>query len=382
MTSNDEENTMTWWQKAAAAGSALSLALALSGCVAERPAGAQGGGIDAQDAVVGISMPTKSLERWNRDGSHLEQLLREDGLDTTLQYADNKIEQQISQIQNMVTEDVDVLVVAPIDGTVLAPVIEQAKQKGIVVIAYDRLIEQTDGVDYYVSFDNFRVGELQGRFVEEQLGLASGEGPRTVELFGGSPDDPNAAQFFAGAWSVLEPYLDSGELTSPSGKVPASAAQWQTIGIQGWASDDAQSEMQNRLNSFYTDGTALDVVLSPNDSLALGIEQALDARGFVPGRNWPLITGQDADKANVLNMLADKQAMTVWKDTRELGERTATMVSQIVAGEEVEVSPGKEYDNGVEKVPTYLLDPQVVTQDTVRSTLVDSGFYSASDLGL
>lgn len=373
---------MSLWKKLVTVMIGLVMTLAAAGCVAERPAAEQSKDIDAQDALIGISMPTKALERWNRDGSHLDELLVEKGFRTTLQYADNKIDQQISQIQNMVTQDVDVLVIAPIDGTVLAPVIEQAKQKGIVVIAYDRLIEGTEGVDYYVSFDNFRVGELQGRFIEERMGLASGEGPYNIELFGGSPDDPNAAQFFGGAWSVLEPHLDSGRLASPSGKVPESAEQWQTIGILGWASDDAQSEMQNRLNSFYADGTELDVVLSPNDSLALGIEQALDARGYVPGEDWPLITGQDADQANVQNMLADKQAMTVWKDTRELGERTATMVAQIVDGEDVEVSEGKEYDNGVKEVPTYLLEPQVVTKDTIRSTLVDSGFYSAAELGL
>lgn len=363
-----------------ALGSMAGLGLVLAGCVAERPTTQRK--IDPKNAVIGISMPTKSLERWNRDGAHLVEKLEEVGYKTVLQYADNKTDQQISQIQNMVTEDVDVLVIAPIDGTVLGPGVEMAMKKGIKVLAYDRLIEGTEGIDYYVSFDNFRVGEMQGDFLVSTLGLDKGQGPFNIELFGGSPDDPNAAQFFGGAWSKISQYLDGGQLVSPSGKVPADESGWQKIGILGWDSAKAQSEMQTRLNSFYADGKPLDAVLSPNDSLALGIEQALDARGYVPGQNWPLVTGQDADKANVLNMLADKQSMTVWKDTRALGDRAALMVQQIVEGKDVEISQGKEYDNGKKKVPTFLLDPQVVVKDDVKTLLVDSGFYTAADLGL
>ncbi|GAA4529533.1 sugar ABC transporter substrate-binding protein [Brachybacterium paraconglomeratum] len=361
------------------AAAALSTVL-LGACVAERPT--QSRSIDPGSAVIGISMPTKALERWNRDGAHLVEALQALGYETTLQYADNKTDQQISQIQNMVTSAVDILVIAPIDGTVLAPVVQSAKERGIPVIAYDRLIEGAEGVDYYVSFDNFRVGELQGQFLVEQLGLESEAGPFAIELFGGSPDDPNAAGFFGGAWSVLSPYFEDGTLVSPSGKVPADASGWQQIGILGWESAKAQSEMQTRLNSFYSDGTTLNAVLSPNDSLALGIEQALDARGFEPGKNWPLVTGQDADKANVINMLAEKQSMTVWKDTRDLGDRAATMVDQIAKGQDVEITEGAEFDNGVTAVPTFMLDPLVVTADAVPELLVDSGFYTAADLGL
>ncbi|WP_420176081.1 substrate-binding domain-containing protein [Luteococcus sp. OSA5] len=356
-------------------------AMVMTGCVAERPTGATAKK-DPSEAVIGVSMPTKSLERWNRDGAHLDSQLKAKGYKTTVQYADNKTDQQISQIQNMITQNVDVLVIAPIDGTVLSPVIESAHAKSIPVIAYDRLIEGTDALSYYVSFDNFYVGELQGKYLEEELGLAKGKGPYNIEIFGGSPDDPNAAQFFGGAWSKLEPHVKSGKLVSPSKKVPANKDGWKQIGILGWDSAKAQSEMQTRLNSFYTGGTKLDAVLSPNDSLALGIEQALQARGFTPGKNWPLITGQDADKANVINILAGKQSMTVWKDTRKLGDRAATMVDEIVRGEEVEVSEGKEYDNGQMKVPTYLISPTVVTKENVADTVVKEGFYKASELGM
>lgn len=363
------------------AGAAAALSSVLLGaCVAERPARTTT--IDPDDAVVGISMPTKALERWNRDGAHLSQALKDLGYESTLQYADNKTDQQISQVQNMITSGVAVLVIAPIDGTVLAPVVQAAEERGIPVISYDRLIEGSAGVDYYVSFDNFRVGELQGQFLVEQLSLDSATSPVTIELFGGSPDDPNAAGFFGGAWSILAPYFEDGTLVSPSGKVPADAGGWQQIGILGWESAKAQSEMQTRLNSFYADGTELDAVLSPNDSLALGIEQALEARGFTPGGNWPVVTGQDADKANVLNMLAGKQAMTVWKDTRDLGDRAAAMADQIITGSTVEVTEGAAFDNGATEVPTFMLEPLVVTADTVEEKLVESGFYTAADLGL
>ncbi|EWS80080.1 sugar-binding protein [Brachybacterium phenoliresistens] len=355
-------------------------ALALAGCVAERPTTERQ--IDPENAYVGISMPTKSLERWNRDGANLEKELQALGYRTTLQYADNRTDQQISQIQNMVTGDVDIVVIASIDGTVLGPVIEQAAAKGITVIAYDRLIEGSEAVDYYVTFDNFRVGQMQGEAIVEALGMESEPGPFHLELFAGSPDDPNAAQFFGGTWDVLEPYFADGRAISPSGKVPASAEEWTSIGILGWDSAKAQSEMQTRLNSFYADGTPLHAVLAPADSLALGIEQAIAARGYVPGQNWPFVTGQDADKANVLNMLADKQGMTVFKDMREQGKRAAIMCQSIIAGEEPEITPDAGYNNGVKDVPTFLLEPQSITKEDIPSVLVDSGFYTADELGL
>ncbi len=331
---------------------------------------------------VGIAMPTKSLERWNRDGAHLEKLLNDAGIETSLQYADNKVDQQITQLQNMVNAGVDVLVVASIDGTALGPVLQSAADNDIVVIAYDRLINGTENVDYYATFDNERVGTFQGEFIVEQLDLDNQAGPFNLEPFAGSPDDNNAKFFFSGAWDVLKPYIDAGKLVTPSGKAPKSNDEWTSIGIQGWSSDTAQSEMQNRLNSFYAGGDKVDVVLSPNDSLALGIAQALDGAGYTPGGDWPLLTGQDADQANVLNILAGKQSMSVWKDTRELGDRVATMIGELAAGGTVTVTDTTTYDNGVKVVPSYLLDPIVVTADTVEEILVGSEFYSAADLGL
>ncbi|MBU4336892.1 MAG: sugar-binding protein [Actinobacteria bacterium] len=372
------------WRKVAAGVVGLGLMIgSVTACSSTRDAGTDAsasGTAAAGDTLIGIAMPTKSLERWNRDGAHLEELLKADGFQTSLQYADNKVDQQISQLQNMINQGAKVLVIASIDGTALGPVLDTAAAAGIKVIAYDRLINGTKNVDYYATFDNYGVGKLQGQYIETALGLADGEGPFNLEPFAGSPDDNNAKFFFAGAWDVLLPYVQNGQLVVPSGKSPASDADWASIGIQGWSSDTAQSEMQNRLNSFYTD-KKVDVVLSPNDSLALGIAQALQGAGYNPGDTYPVLTGQDADKANVLNMIAGKQSMSVWKDTRQLGDQVDTMINEIVAGSEVTVNDTTSYNNGVKDVPTYLLDPQVVTKDTVN-ILTDSGFYTKADLGL
>jgi len=372
---------------AAVAGAAILLS-GVAACSQEREPEAQdteGQGEETaapEDILVGIAMPTRSLERWNKDGSHLQGLLEEAGYETNLQYADNEVDQQISQLQNMINEGADILVIASIDGTALAPILAEAKAQDITVIAYDRLINETPDVDYYATFDNYRVGQLQGEFIRDALDLENADGPFNLEPFAGSPDDNNAKFFFSGAWDVLLPYVKEGKLVVPSGKSPASNDEWQSIGILGWGSEDAQDEMTNRLNSFYAGGTKLDVVLSPNDSLALGIAQALEGAGYVPGEDWPVLTGQDGDQANVLNIIAGKQSMTVWKDTRLLAERVATMIQQIVNGEEVEVNDNETYDNGVKVVPTFLIDPTVVTADNIEDTLIASGFYTAEDLGL
>ncbi|OKL51994.1 multiple monosaccharide ABC transporter substrate-binding protein [Buchananella hordeovulneris] len=348
---------------------------AADGSAASAPADAAPG-----SKLVGISMPTKSLERWSRDGEHLVKELEALGYDTTLQFADNKVEQQISQIQNMINEGPAVLVVGSIDGSALAPVLDQAAAAGIKVIAYDRLIRDSEAVDYYATFDNYQVGKLQGEYIVKTLDLANNKGPFNLEPFSGSPDDNNAKFFFAGAWDQLSPYVESGVLVVPSGKAPKSVDDWQSIGIQAWMAPAAQAEMETRLNSFYQD-KKVQAVLAPNDALALGITQALESAGY-SATDLPVITGQDADLANVQNIINGKQTMTVWKDTRKLGTQVAKMVDQIVKGEEVTVNDTKSYENGKKVVPSFLIEPQVVTKDNVKELLVDSGYYQAEELGL
>ncbi|GAA3034530.1 multiple monosaccharide ABC transporter substrate-binding protein [Microbacterium dextranolyticum] len=359
-----------------------AVAVSLVACSSTKSGGAGSTDAAATDCNVGIAMPTRSLERWINDGEQLQKKLTDAGCKVDLQYADNKTDQQISQIQNQLAGGAKILVIAAIDGSTLGPVLDEAKKQNAKVIAYDRLINGSENVDYYATFDNYKVGQLQGKFLEDKLGLASGKGPYNLEPFAGSPDDNNAKFFFSGAWDVLKPYIDKGQLVVPSGKAPASDDAWASIGIQGWASDKAQAEMDNRLSSFYGGGKKVDAVLSPNDSLAIGIEASLKSAGYTAGAGYPIITGQDADKANVKAILDGLQAMTVWKDTRTLGDRVFTMIQQITKGETVEVNDEKTYNNGVKVVPAYLLTPEVVTKDDVQTKLIDSGFIKASDVGL
>ncbi len=361
-------------RKIAAAVAVGGFMLSLAACSSD--ASANG------DCNVGISMPTRSLERWINDGEQLQKQLEEADCTVDLQYADNKTSQQISQIQNQIAGGAQVLVIAPIDGEALGPVLDQAKKQDAVVISYDRLIEGTENVDYLATFDNFQVGELQGKYIEEQLGLADGAGPFNFEPFTGSPDDPNAGFFFSGAWDVLLPYVENGQLVVRSGKSPASNKDWASIGIPGWASDKAQAEMDNRLSSFYTGSDKVDAILSPNDSLAIGIIASLNSASYSPGDEYPIITGQDADKANVKAILDGKQSMTVLKDTRELGDRVFQMIQSIIAGDEPETTDTETYDNGKKVVPAFVLTPLVVTKDDVQTKLIDSGFIDAKDVGL
>lgn len=367
---------MSQMSRIIALAAAGALAVTMSAC----STGTTGGGAAACN--VGITMPTRSLERWINDGEQLQKQLKDAGCTVDLQYADNKVDQQISQLQNQIAGGAKILVIASIDGTALGPVLDQAGKQGVKVIAYDRLINGNANVDYYATFDNYKVGQLQGNFLKDQLKLDSAKGPINFEPFAGSPDDNNAKFFFSGAWDVLLPYVEKGTLVVPSGKAPKSDAEWASIGIQSWQSDKAQAEMDNRLSSNYTGGKKVQAVLSPNDSLALGIEASLKSAGYKVGTDWPLITGQDGDKANVKAILAGEQSMTVWKDTRKLGAQVFKMVQQIVKGETVEVNDTKTYNNGVKVVPSFLIEPEVVVKDQVQSKLIDSGFLKASDVGL
>ena len=332
-------------------------------------------------ALVGISMPTRSLERWSRDAETLESYLSELGYATELQFADNEVEQQIAQIETMAGKNPAVLIVAAIDGSSLSPVLESVAERNIRIIAYDRLIRDTSAVDYYVTFDNYHVGALQGRYIVETLDLDRAAGPFNFEPFAGSPDDNNARFYFEGAWDVLAPYIEASKLVCPSGKMPDSADDWQSIGIQSWSNTVAQAEMENRLSSFYNVGQRVEAILAPNDAVALGISQALTSAGY-GDEDWPVLTGQDADQANVANIVSGRQTMTVFKDTRLLGERCAWMADQIIRGQDVEVNDTDSYDNGKVVVPSYLLDPVSVDKQNVRGVLVDSGYYSAAEIGL
>jgi putative multiple sugar transport system substrate-binding protein len=371
---------MKKWMKGVAlvAGMMMLLPAAACGNGRDSQPSTPSGDTKAEDITIGVSMPSQQLERWNKDGANLKQQLEDKGYKVILQFADDKVDQQASQIQNMANQGAQYLIVAAIDGTAVGPAVEAAKENGATVIAYDRLIMNTDAVDYYATFNLEDVGHLQGQYIVQALGLDQGKkGPFNIELMTGDPADNNAKFFYSGAWAELEPYFKSGALVSPSGKVPETPDDYQSIGIQNWDTQKAMDEMQNRINSYYTDGKHLDAVLSPNDSLALGTINAINAAGW---DYYPIITGQDADTPNVPLIVKGEQAMTVFKDTRQLADATAQMVVALINGETP--TTDSTFDNGNKTVPSQQLKPVIVTKDNVQSALVDSGYISAEDAGL
>ena len=329
----------------------------------------------AEQKTVGISMPTKSSERWISDGESMVKVFEEMGFATDLQFAEDDIPNQLAQIENMITKGADVLVIAAIDGSTLSDMLQKAKDNGVLVVAYDRLITKTANVDFYATFDNFKVGVLQASQIETALGLKDGKGPFNIELFGGSPDDTNAFYFYDGAMSVLQPYIDSGKLVVVSGQTGMDK-----VSTLRWDGATAQARMENLLSANYTD-KRVDAVLSPYDGLSRGIISALKGVGYgTADLPMPVITGQDAEVASVKAMIAGEQTFTVFKDTRELAKQTAKMVAAALNGEEVPINDTKTYNNEVKIVPSYLLEPVSVDLSNYQALLIDSGYLTADDL--
>ncbi|MCP4616286.1 MAG: sugar ABC transporter substrate-binding protein [Bradyrhizobium sp.] len=345
-------------------------ALALAGlCAAALTGGAQA----QKKPTIGISMPTKASARWIDDGNNMVRVLKERGYGTSLQYAEDDIPNQLSQVENMVARGVKALVIAAIDGTTLSDVLKQAKAAGITVIAYDRLIRDTPNVDYYATFDNFQVGVLQAQSIEQGLGLKDGKGPFNIELFGGSPDDNNAYFFYNGAMSVLQPYIDSKTLVVASGQTGMDK-----VATLRWDGATAQARMDNLLSAFYGN-KRVDAVLSPYDGLSIGIISSLKGVGYgSASQPMPVISGQDAEVPSIKAMLRGDQYSTIFKDTRDLAKVTADMVDAALEGKQVAVNDTTTYKNGVKVVPSYLLKPVVVDRSNWEKVLVDSGYYKRS----
>ncbi len=335
---------------------------------------------------IGISMPTKSLERWNRDGSYLQKEFEALGHEVKLTYSDNNIEQQVNDVQNLIADGVNLLVISAIDGESLSAVLKDAEDQNIPVIAYDRLIMNTKSVSYYVSFDNYTVGKLQGEYVAQTLDLANaGDKKFNIEFTAGDPADNNAGFFYNGAVDVLKPYIESGTLNVVSGQ-----KKFEEVATPQWDTATALDRMQNILASYYADGTQLDVCLCSNDSTALGVTQAVDSD--YAGSNWPIITGQDGDVANLKNLLDGKQAMTVYKAVANEAVVTVALAQEMLAGNTPDASltdkfdcecafDTTSYDNGTGIIPSYLLNPDVVTKDNYMEKLVDSGYYTVGGDG-
>lgn len=337
-----------------------------------------GGGGAAQAApapLIGIAMPTQSAQRWIQDGANMKRILESRGYRVDLQYAEDDVQAQVAQIEDMVTVNVRVLVIAPIDAESLTNVLDKAHAAGIPVISYDRLIRNSPWIEYYVTFDNYKVGVLQGGYIVDKLGLKGGTGPFNIEIFAGSPDDNNAGYFFRGAMSQLKPYIANRKLSVRSGQT-----DFEKVAILRWDGATAQKRMDDILSSRYTDAR-VDVVLSPYDGISLGIISALKSGGYGrSGKPMPLVTGQDAELASVKSILAGEQTQTVFKDTRVLAKRAADMVDAVISGRRAEVNDTTTYENGVKVVPSYLCDPINVDVSNYRAVLIDSGYYTAAQL--
>ena len=337
----------------------------------EAPAGTEAAA--AEGGLVGVAMPTKDLQRWNQDGANMKEQLEAAGYTVDLQYAANDIPTQVSQIENMIANGCQVLVIASIDGEALGTVLDQAKEAGIPVIAYDRLIMGSDAISYYATFDNWDVGVKQGEYIVEALALENaGDKTYNIEYITGDPGDNNINFFFDGALSVLQPYIDAGTLVCPSGQT-----EKQTVATANWATDAAQARFENILASYYSDGTQLDAVLASNDSTALGVANAL-ASSYTG--NYPVLTGQDCDIASVKNMVNGLQSMSVFKDTRDLAAKTVEMEDALMKSTEPPVNDTETYDNGTGVIPSYLCEPKACTIDNYQELLIDSGYYTEADL--
>ncbi|MCL3863077.1 multiple monosaccharide ABC transporter substrate-binding protein [Actinotalea sp. K2] len=379
-------------KKLAALAAGVTLVMGLAACGGDGAGGSGGGGGGTEGGgetttegggTVGVAMPTQSSERWIADGANVKEQLEALGYQVDLQYAEDDIPTQVNQIDNMITQGVDALIIASIDGTALTNQLESAAENGIPVIAYDRLIRDSENVDYYTTFDNYKVGQQQATSLLVGLGLLNEDesegdatGPFNIELFAGSPDDNNATFFFNGAMDVLQPLIDGGTLVVKSGQT-----DFNTVATLRWDPATAQSRMENLLTSTYSDGSRVDAVLSPYDGLSIGIIGALTGTGYASD-DLPIISGQDAEVGSVKSILAGEQFATIYKDTRELAAATVELVDTLLKGETPEGLDTTTYDNGVKIVPSIQLTPYIIYTDNVQELLVDSGYWTAEELGI
>jgi putative multiple sugar transport system substrate-binding protein len=370
-----------------AAGAVLALSLAACGGGGAGSSSSSGGGSEKPaDLTIGVAMPTQTSERWIADGNAVKSQLEKEGYKVDLQYAGDDIPTQSQQVDQMITQGADLLIIAAIDGTALGSQLQAAADQGIPVISYDRLIRDTENVDFYVSFDNYKVGVAQATALLTGLGIlnkdgseAGAKGPFNVELFAGSLDDNNAHFFFDGAMDTLKKYIDDGTLVVKSGQTKIEQAA-----TLRWQQETAQKRMEDLLTQSYNDGTKVNGVLSPYDGLSRGIITALQNAGYGPTTTsptpMPIVTGQDAEIASVKLIQDGVQSSTIFKDTRNLAKQAVTAAKAFLQGDKPEANDTKTYDNGVKVVPSYLLPVVTVYKDDIQKELIDTGYWTADEV--
>lgn len=342
---------------------------------------------DDGEEIIGISMPAEHLPRWNWDGNYLKKNFEDAGYTVDIKWADNKVDTQQQDIHDLVNDGVDILLIAAVKGTELTDVLEEAKAAEIPVIAYDRIID-SDSVEYYVSFDNDMVGQLQGEYIRDTLDLENaGDATYNMEIVSGDSNDKNADGYYNGAMGILQPYIDAGTVSVPSGEI----GYHETETFQ-WSTEKANERMTNILASYYSDGTKLDAVLCANDTAAIGVADAV--QDSYDGKNEVLLTGQDGDVDNLKNIMDGRQSMTVYKclphETKAMYDVTVAFMNGEEIGPELIDEAGWDFDvvyaddrysNGTDYMKSFLLTPLAITKDNLMEELVDGGFYTMSDDG-
>lgn len=332
-------------------------ALALTGCSTGRStSGSTDSSSIPKGSLIGVALPAKTSQNWVLAGEDFKDSIEKAGFKADIQYAaaTNTVPDQQAEISAMITKGAKAIIIGAADGSQLGTQVAAAKKAGITVIAWDRNILNTKDVDYYVAFNNFHVGELQGQALLDGLAKEKGPGPYNVELFAGSPDDANAPVFFDGAMSVLKPKIADGTI-----KVVSGQTDFKQVSTQGWLAQNAQTRMTNLATANYANGTKLDGVLSPNDTLARAILQATKAAGL-PN---PVVTGQDSETDSIPLIMQGVQYSTIYKDTKTEAQAAIDLVTTLSKGEKPKTVQDDNNNNGAKVVPAIELSPVLVTKD-------------------
>lgn len=324
--------------------------------------------------AIGIAMPNNVQKRWEMDTKSLLDKFNEKNYRTVVRYADDDVYLQVNQIEEMINEKVDVLLITPVKADSLRDIVEKAKSKGIYVIAYDRMITNTDLVDYYITFKNYDVGRLQAEYIVEKLGLLdeNNMGPYNLEIFAGDTDDFNSKYYFRGAMAVLKKYIDDGKIIIRSGE-----SEFNQCATERWNYKIAANRMRTILDTHYKD-TCIDAVVCGNDGLTMGIYDILVEKGYE--NHMPVLTGQDAEIDYVKIIKDNDNMMTVFKDTRLLANETAILVDDILNGNEPKINNTNDYSNGKKRVNTYEMVPVSIDRENYSSLLVESGYIPPDSL--
>ena len=327
---------------------ALILCALATGCTDE----------SGQKASVQLLFPNPNAGGiWNYIGKKCAEMMSEAGYNVEMRFCQD-VNDQIAQLKDAIEKHPAAIVIAAQDTGALAEPLKVAKEEGIPVIAYDRVIMHTDAISYYASFENNSVGEFQARYVEEKLNLKSGAGPFTIEFIAGSPDDTNAPLFYGGAYDYLKKYIDKGQLIVPSGQTA-----FNSVATDGWKKENAQRRMTEILQKYYADGKSLNVVIASNDDLAEALLNAQQAVGYKGSPT--ILTGQDAGANGVANIKAGKQSMTIYKDPEILIAKIVRMVKAVVEGSQPAINDVTNIKNDVMTIPSYLCIPMIVDKENI-----------------